>query len=267
MSQWSRITVVAVAVVGLAAGCSDPPQVTVNEADPSAAVGPESLPNGITVSGEGEVMGAPDTLAVTYGVSLKRDSVDAAVNDAANAANAALEAAKAQGVAEADIQTRDYSITPEYRYEDDEPPILDGYRVTNTVIVKIRDLTKAGATIDAVAAAGGNDLVLQGVAFSLEDDGTALDGARDAAFADARAKAEQYAGLSDQALGEAQAISDVVVTPVPITYQGEAASYAADAARAPTPISPGEVSTTVTVQVRFTFAAQDDAGDDGGDAS
>ena len=105
------------------------------------------------------------------------------------------------------------------------------------------------------------------MAFSLEDDGTALDGARDAAFADARAKAEQYAGLSDQALGEAQAISDVVVTPVPITYQGEAASYAADAARAPTPISPGEVSTTVTVQVRFMFAAQDDAGDDGGDAS
>ena len=105
MSQWSRITVVAVAVVGLAAGCSDPPQVTVNEADPGAAVGPESLPNGITVSGEGEVMGAPDTLAVTYGVSLKRDSVDAAVNDAANAANVALEAAKAQGVAEADIQT------------------------------------------------------------------------------------------------------------------------------------------------------------------
>ena len=73
--------------------------------------------------------------------------------------------------------------------------------------------------------------------------------------------------LSDQALGEAQAISDVVVTPVPITYQGEAASYAADAARALTPISPGEVSTTVTVQVRFTIAAADEPAGDGGDAS
>ncbi len=243
-----------VTVASLVTGCSEPPQVTVNEADAGATVGPEALPNGVTVSGEGEVMGAPDTLAVTYGVSLVRDSVDAAVNDAAALATAALDAAKAQGIAEADIQTRDYSINPEYEYPENREPRLVGYRVTNTVVVKIRDLPKAGATIDAVAAAGGNDLVLQGVAFSLEDDGAALDGARDAAFADARAKAEQYATLSGQELGPAQAIADAVVNPTPIAYQDEAARYAAADLDAPTPISPGEVSTSVTVHVRFTFA-------------
>ncbi|MCU0270913.1 MAG: SIMPL domain-containing protein [Acidimicrobiales bacterium] len=250
-----RTTTLAVLVptLLLVAACGqDPPQVTVNEAIPSDH-GPDALPNGVTVSGEGEIEVAPDTLVVSFGVSIKRPTVDAAVADVAAVSTAMLDAAKANGVQDADVQTHRYSISPEFIYPENGRPTPDGFRVANTWEVRIRDLAIAGATIDAVTAAGGDDVVLQGVSFSLEDDTAALQAARDAAFADARAKAEQYATLSGQPLGAAEAISDVVVTPETLDYEGAEAGFAADelAAPATTPFSPGEVSTTVTVSVRF----------------
>lgn len=231
-------------------GCSEPANVDV--AAPLDR-GPDALPDGITVSGEGEVEGAPDTLTVDLGVSIKRDTVGAAVNDAGAVATAVLDAVRAQGVEEQDVQTRSYTVNPEFRFVEDAAPIPDGYRVSNSVTVRVRDLPNAGTVIDAAIAAGGDDLTVNGVAFSLEEDGPALRAAREKAFLDARAKAEQFAMLAGRPLGAAQAVSDVVITPVAQQFTGEAArTFALDVAAGP-PIQAGEVTTRVTVNTRFTF--------------
>jgi uncharacterized protein YggE len=240
-----------VAVATLTVGCSEPAPVDVQA---PLDRGPDALPDGITVSGEGEVEGAPDTLSADLAVSVKRPSVGEAVAASAEIATAVVDAVSAQGVADEDVQTRSYTVNQEFRFPEGGSPVPDGYRVNNTVTVKVRDLPNAGAVVDAAVAAGGNDLRIDRVAFSLENDGPALTAARERAFRDAQAKAEQYAALADRPLGAAQAISDVVVTPQAQQFFGEAASRAAfGAPDSATPIQPGEVTTRVTVSTRFTI--------------
>jgi uncharacterized protein YggE len=247
-----RAVVVAgvIAAAALIVGCSEPAQVDVQA---PLDRGPDALPDGITVSGEGEVEGAPDTLSADLAVSVKRASVGEAVTASAEIATAVMDAVKAQGVAEEDVQTRAYTVSPEFRYPQGGTPIPDGYRVNNTVTVKVRDLPNAGAVIDAAVGAGGNDLRIDRVAFSLENDGPALTAALDRAFRDAQAKAQQYAELADRPLGAAQAISDVVVTPQADQFFGDEANRQAFATDSATPIQPGEVTTRVTVNARFTI--------------
>jgi uncharacterized protein YggE len=234
----------------LATACGEPADV---EVQAPLDRGPDTLPDGITVSGEGEVEGAPDTLSVDLGVTLKRATVGEAVASSAEITTAVVDAVEGQGVAEEDVQTRSYTVNQEFRYPEGGTPVPDGFRVTNTVTVRVRDLTNAGAVIDAATGAGGDDIRVDRVAFSLENDGAALTAARQKAFEDAQAKAEQYASLADQPLGGAQAISDVVVTPFAQEFTGDAARQATDFALAPTPIQPGEVTTRVTVNARFTI--------------
>lgn len=246
-------TIALLPLLAVAGACSTPNDVTV---EAPLDRGPDALPDGITVSGEGEVEGAPDTLTIDLGVSVKRPTVGEAVAASSEVANRVLDAVKAAGVEERDVQTRSYTVNQEFRFEEDQPPIPDGYRVSNSVALRIRDLPSAGAIIDTATAAGGDDITLNGVSFSLEEDGPALSSARERAFNDARAKAEQYAALAGRALGDAQAVSDVVVTPVPIGFVGENASRLAVDSFGPaasTPIQPGEVTTRVTVNARFAF--------------
>jgi uncharacterized protein YggE len=239
---------IGLAVAGLSlAACGEPAQVDVQA---PLDRGPDALPDGITVSGEGEVEGAPDTLSVDLGVTIKRDTVGDAVAASSERATAVIDAVKAQGVDDADVQTRNYSVNQEFRYPENGNPIPDGFRVNNTVTVRVRDLATAGAVIDEATAAGGDDIRVDTVSFSLENDGPALTAARDNAFRDAQEKAKQYAGLADVSLGRAQAISDVVVTPISETYTGDLArTYAATDVS--TPIEAGEVTTRVTVNARF----------------
>jgi uncharacterized protein len=173
------IAVLAVLVVPGLAGCSDPPQV---EVQAPLDRGPDALPDGITVSGEGEVEGAPDTLTVDLAVNIKRSSVGEAVSASADVATAVVDAVKAQGVTDKDVQTRNYSVNQEFRYPQGGTAVPDGFRVNNTVTVKVRDLATAGAVIDAATTAGGDGIRVDTVAFSLENDGPALTAAREKAF-------------------------------------------------------------------------------------
>jgi uncharacterized protein YggE len=246
--RFRLVVVIGVVALGLVVtACGETPRVDVQA---PLDRGPDTLPDGVTVSGEGEVEGAPDTLSVDLGVSLKRPSVGEAVAASAEVANAIIGAVQAAGVEEKDVQTRSYTVNQEFRYPQNGTPIPDGYRVTNTVTVRVRDLTNAGPVIDAATAAGGNDTQINGVAFSLENDGPALSAARDKAFRDARAKAEQYADLAGVSLGGAQAISDVVVSPIAEQFTDEAARAVAFDASS-TPNQPGQVTTSVTVNARF----------------
>jgi len=246
MTLLNRTTfVVAVGAVALfVSACT--PSVTV-EAPPTATEGAVS---GISVSGIGKVTGTPDTLTMSFGVSVRRDTVAEAVSVAAEKAQAVIDALESNGIAEEDIQTANYSIYPQYDWDGEKQQLL-GYQATNSVIAKIRDIDTAGEMIDDVAAAGGNEVAVSGVTFSIEDNDVLIEAAREAAWNDARAKAEQLAELSGVTLGDPTMISESFSpSPRPITFA--AVEEGADSSFA-TPISPGEQQVAVSLNVTYSI--------------
>ncbi|NIA25384.1 MAG: DUF541 domain-containing protein [Gammaproteobacteria bacterium] len=233
-----HILIGAVAVLLLSA-CT--PDVTITNASATA-------PQGIKVTGQGEVGGTPDTLTIDLGVSVRGDSVTEAVQEAAVLADRLIAALEDGGVAEQDIQTVNYSIFPEYDYRNDAR-ILLGYRVTNTVSAKIRDIATAGSVIDAATSTGGDAVQVSGVRFSLEDNESLLEAARERAWKDARAKAEQLAALSGMTLGPPTSISETVTTPPAPMFRTSGELEAAA-----TPIQPGSQTVTVTLSVEFSIS-------------
>jgi len=237
-----RKLTVAAGIAGvalLAASCASTPQVTVQNTGSGTDAG------GILVTGTGEVAGTPDTLTLTMGVSVVRPNVGEAVGDAARLADALIGKLKDAGVAEKDIQTANYSIVPEYDYRN-ETQTLRGYRVNNTVIVKLRDLDRAGEIIDTASAAAGNEVVVQGVAFAIDDDSALVVAARKKAFEEAKAKADQLARLGGVTLGAPVSITETAnAMPVPFARTEAAAMDVG------TPIEAGQQSVTVSVTVRF----------------
>jgi hypothetical protein len=164
-------------------------------------------------------------------------------------ADALISALTDGGVDPKDITTTDYSIYPEYDYSTNKE-LLVGYRVSNTVRAKIRNVDDAGSLIDAATAAGGDDVRVSGLQFSIDDDAELVEAARTAAWDDALAKATQLAELSGQELGQAISINETVSSTPPPVYYAEAAG---DGARE-TPIEPGTSAVTISLSVNFALA-------------
>ncbi len=239
-----RIAVLAVVAASiLVAACT--PSVTVENtgSDGTSA-------SGIAVSGNGEVLGTPDTLQMRFGVSVLRPTVDQAVGDAAALADELIASLEAEGVASDDIQTANYSISPEYDYSSEQRKLV-GYRVDNTVIAKIRDLDAAGSVIDATVSSVGNEIQVSGVSFSIEDDTELIAAARAAAWEDAQAKAQQLAELAGLTLGAAVTISESFSNVPPVPVYRDFAFEEAAGTFAETPIEAGQQQVAVTLQVRF----------------
>lgn len=252
--RWARSsgTILAggLVLVGLTVGCTQPAP-TVNVQAPAATVGGTGpSASGISISGTGAVSGAPDTLSIAFGISLKRDTVSAAVADNASVATRVQDALKAGGIAEKDIQTSNYSVSPNFDYEQGKS-VPKGFQVSNSVTVKVHDLPKAGALIDSVTQTGGNDVTVQGVSFTLEDNKALLANAREKAFADAKAKAEQFAKLSGRTLGKVDSISE---NADPQRFSPVAYAQSDTASGAPTPVNPGQVTSNLTITLRYSFA-------------
>jgi len=201
---------------------------------------------GIWVNGQGEVTVTPDLATLWLGVEAQADTVTEAQSQAVEAMDNVMTALTDNGVDEDDIQTQYFSIDQVTRWDDDEIIII-GYRVTNMVIAKIRDIDNVGAIIDAVAEAGGDLTRINNIAFSVDDPSEYYEEAREEAMADAKDKAEQLADLAGIELGQPTYISEGNIYP-PVVYR--------DAGMAPeegytTSISPGEIELTLTVQVAY----------------
>ncbi|HUH07856.1 MAG TPA: SIMPL domain-containing protein [Egibacteraceae bacterium] len=254
MSTCTRTAIAAglTAVAVLVGGCTGSPSESASQpqADTAAAAiapaGPVSPTEGITVTGVGRASGRPDLLVVTLGVSVTSPTVQEALDGANEAADAVLQVLDERGVAEDDIQTRDFSIHPQYEYPENQPERIVGYAVNNLVEVKIRQIEEAGGLLDAAAAAAGDAARVHGVRFEIEDTDALAAQARDQAFADARVRAEQYAEAAGRALGALVSVSEVSApSPGPVFEDQAAAPAQRDADVA---ISPGtqEVAVHVT---------------------
>ncbi len=224
------------------------PPVVVAQSNPGGGEPGPAL-SGILVSGVGTATGAPDTVSVDFGVSVRGKTVDEAAARAAERADALISALTADAVERGDIATTNYSIYPEYDYRSGRERLV-GYRVTNTVRVTIRDLERAGDIVDTAVAAAGDDARVSGLRFELEDDTDLAAQAREAAWNDALTKATQLAALSGVTLGPV--ISVVETTPrSPSPIFSVERDAAAQSLAVPTPIEPGTSTVTVALQVHF----------------
>jgi len=202
----------------------------------------------VEVSGEGVVSAPPDFARVTVGVTSAGRNAGEAMAANAKAANALVSLVKAEGVAPADIQTSDLSISPTFSQPSPgqtSAPTITGYSVSNNVTVIVRDIPRLGALLDKAVAAGANSVY--GIGFGHNDPSALLDKARPLAVADARRKAEIYAGAGGAKIGRLMALTEEGGREAPVAFSR---AYVG-ATPAPPPIEAGEDRLTVTVTARF----------------
>jgi uncharacterized protein YggE len=182
---------------------------------------------------------------VTAGVDTRAETAAAALAENSETMTAIFEAIDAAGIERRDVQTSQLSLNPVYEpYRDDAeaPPAVVAYEASNLVTVRVRAIDSLGAVIDALAKAGANRL--QGVSFDVADPKPHLDAARERAVADARGRAELYAGAAGVTLGPVVSIRETVDMPGPIMMRAEAASAAP-------PIAAGTVTLSAQVEVVY----------------
>jgi len=223
-------------LVGLVAGCSS--------GVPSGSLELKGNLNnqqeGIWTTGEGKVNVAPDVAVLTLGIESQESTVAVARQEAAAAMNNAIAAIKALGIDDKDIQTQYFNISQTNRWTGDKEEIT-GYRVTNTMVVKVRKIDKAGDVIDKVAEAGGDLTRVNGINFTVDDPQPYYQQARDKAYDYAAAKAKQMAAKAGVKLGNVIYVTENSATnSYGMAYRNYA--LASDAAPAPTTTIPSSIS-------------------------
>jgi uncharacterized protein YggE len=245
---------VVTAVVGMT-GCSPVGTVSAQTQPVNVNVNGQQ---GIWVSGQGKVTVTPNIVMVNMGVQSQSAAVADAQAQASTAMDKVMTALAANGVDKKDIQTQNYNIQQLLKYDNyNQTNTITGYQVNNMVNVKIRSIDKAGSIIDAAVTAGGDNIRINGVNFTVDQPEQYYTQARQAAMSDALAKAQNLAKLSGVTLGRATYITESVNTPYqpyfngPISMSGN--SFAA-AAPMPAPyINPGESDIILAVQVSYSI--------------
>ena len=215
-------------------------------AAPATQTGSVVNGGGITVVGQGTAYGQPDQATVVVGVETFAATVAEASSQNQTTLDNVMAALTAAGIAAEDVQTTNYSLYAEQIYGEKGPEGIAGYRVSNQVNVKIRDIALVGDVLAAVTEAGAN--AIYGVNFSVADPAALEAEARALAMQDAAGRAASLAELGNVSLGEITVISEVVGTPIMPYGGGYAMEQAASAAPS---ISPGQLSYQVQVQVTY----------------
>jgi len=212
------------------------------------ALAQSDLPPAISVTGEASISVPPDLAAVDAGVASDAKTAREA-SEANNAAMAkVLAALKAASIDAKDIQTSRLSLQPQYAPNRAGPSSVVGYRASNRITVRIRDVSKVAGVIDTLVGAGADDI--GNILFEVSQASKLLDDAREKAVADARRKADIYAKAAGVTLGGPLIISEEGA-PQPVFR----AKMAAPLAAAPTPIAQGEETLSISVSVTWAIKA------------
>jgi uncharacterized protein len=217
--------------------------VTVAALLATPAVAQPVPPAAISVTGEASVSVPPDLAQVDGSVTSDGKTAREA-SDANNAAmGKVLLALKGAGIDEKDYQTSRLSLQPQYAPNRSGPSPVVGYRASNRVTIRVRDITKVANVIDVLVGAGANEV--GGINFMVSQASKLLDDAREKAVADARRKADIYAKAAGVTLGEPLSISEEGSS-VPV-YRGKMAAPMAAGAQ----VAQGEETLSVTVSVTW----------------
>jgi uncharacterized protein YggE len=209
----------------------------------------------ISVIGEGQASIAPDMAVLNLSVVKQAKTAREALDANNKAMSDVLGALKTGGIAERDLQTSGFNVQPQYRFPQGGdgqqlPPELIGYQVSNSLTVRVRDLSKLGAIIDQSVTLGIN----QGgdIQFTNDKPEAAMEEARKSAVADAMARAKTLAAAAGIKLGSVIEISENGPRPQPVPVMR--AAMMKSAADSAVPIQGGETSYNITVNVTFAIA-------------
>lgn len=206
--------------------------------------GPLAPAEGIVIQTTGEVRVRPDLATVHAGVVSEGKTAAEALAKNTPALAKLIEAVKAAGVAQGDLSTSQIALIPRMTQPSSSSspqpraPKIDGYEARTGITVIVRDIAKAGPLIDALVAAGANDM--SGISFGLADEGKAKDQARDKAAEAARGRAEIYAKRLGVKVGELVSIVESEAEP-PMRPMGDVRAYRMAAGGASVSVEPGEV--------------------------
>lgn len=204
----------------------------------------------ISISATGHAYAEPDIASINTGVITEAEVAKNALAANTEAMTKVIATLNEAGLEARDIQTTDFSIQPKYQYnQDNTPPKLVGYTVSNQVSIRVRDLKKLGVILDAVVRSGSNQI--NGIQFDVSGAPALRDTARKQAVENARKMAELYAGAAGVKLGPILKIEEAQA------YAGPQPNYrmqAAAADGAPVPIAGGQQA--IDVQVNIVWALQ-----------
>ncbi len=200
----------------------------------------------LDVVATGKTTRVPDIAAIRAGVVTQAATASLALTENGRRMTRVLAALKAAGVADRDIQTAQINLQPQYRYVQNEAPVITGYQASNNVSIRFRDIAQSGRILDALVREGANQI--DGPNLMIDKPETAMDEARIAAVAQARARAELYAKAAGLRVDRIVSISESgnVVPGPPVVMM---AYRAADAVESK--VAPGEQDVTLSVNVRF----------------
>lgn len=202
----------------------------------------------LDVSATGEVTRVPDLAIISAGVQTLQPTATAAIEENATRMERVRAALRRAGIEDKDIQTSNISLNPEYQYDQNRPPRLTGYRASNTVNIKFRDLKRTGTILDALVAEGANQI--SGPNLTIDKPEAALDEARSKAIANGRARADLYARALGMRVARLISVSEGsgynVPPPMPMVMMAEARSGDASSK-----IDPGTQQLQVNVSMSF----------------
>jgi uncharacterized protein YggE len=200
----------------------------------------------LEISADGTSTRTPDLAVIQAGVVTQSATAGEAMRRNSTRMATVLTALNRAGVAERDVQTSSISLSPQYRYAQNEPPVITGYQASNQVTVRFRDIARSGTILDALVKEGANNI--SGPNLTIDKPEAALDEARTAAIATARARAELYAKAAGLRVDRILSISESSAMPVPPRPMMMARMEAAADA---TQVVAGESELTVSLSVRF----------------
>ena len=210
---------------------------------PAIAETPADIPSAISVTGEAQISVPPDVAHIDAGVTSDAKTAREASDANTAAMGKVLVALKGAGIDEKDIQTSRLALQPEYAPNRSGPSPIVGYRASNRVTIRLRDVGKVAGVIDILVSAGANDI--GNISFSVSQASKLLDDAREKAVADARRKAEVYARAAGVTLGAPLSIAEEG-SAMPV-FRAKAVAAMPEAL--PTPVAPGEETLSVSVNV------------------
>lgn len=240
------------AAIAALALCAVAPAAMAQEAQASPSGIADSLfrVTTLNLAAYGEVKAAPDTASIGLGVQVQARTAAEAMAQNAAQMNRVVAALKHAGVADRNVQTSGLSLSAQYAYVDNQPPRLTGYQAANTVTISVDDLSRLGATLDAVVGAGANQI--NGVEFGLRNPQAAEDQARLIAVKALQAKAHVYASATSLRIARLVNLSEgggQVSSPQPMVM-----SMARGMVAKATPVAAGELTVRVDVSGLYELA-------------
>lgn len=211
------------------------------------AMAPHISGTRLDVTARGDVRRVPDVAVISAGVVTQAADAATAMRDNAARMARVIAALKKAGVADRDVSTSSINLSPQYRYVENQTPVITGYQASNQLTIRFRDIAKSGAILDVLVKEGANQI--NGPTLIIDKPEAAQDEARIEAVKQARARADLYARATGLKVKRIISISEsdgFSGGPVPMVMMARSAD-----AEAKSEVLPGEQSVGVTVSVVF----------------